>query len=426
MNRIERGKKALLLSVGKAPPFTLDENLQELKELTESADLGVCFSLKQSLKSLDPAFLIGLGKREELKQAVLKHRPSYVIFDHDLSGVQTRNLEKLLALKVLDRSQLILEIFAQRAKSHEGKMQVELACLTDQMSRMTGAWLGSLSRQGGRYGSKGPGEKAIETDRRQIKRRIKKVRQKLKKVELARARRRDTRKKHRVPSFALIGYTNSGKSALLNRLTKANEETRGQVFMTLDPKTKRLFLPGIADSVLTDTVGFIRKLPPRLLSAFKATLEESAEADVLLHVIDASQAEKTRHIKTVEHLVDEFGWSEKPMINVFNKADLLPPEERFLQNSSESDSLLISAKKGWNLPALKDKMKMSLKNLKEKECVELFFPKDKEHKIYDLSREAEILKKESGEKGSLCQIQISSVRKAFWREYFLPKKSDLP
>ena len=273
----------------------LEESLEELSRLAVSAGFRPAKRFRQSLKTFDPAFLIGSGKLKEISLWMEKEAaPPFVIVDHALTGAQSRNLAKFLNTFVLDRSQLILEIFARRAKSFEGKLQVQLARLLDEMSRMTGAWLGSLSRQGGGAGGarRGPGEKAIETDRRRAQANVKKIRQRLKKVRLSRREKRSSRKKRQIPSFALVGYTNSGKSSLLNRLSKTpsriEKEAKDQLFMTLDPKTRKLFLPQIKEAVATDTVGFIRRLPHHLIEAFKATLEESSSADVLLHVIDAS------------------------------------------------------------------------------------------------------------------------------------------
>ena len=293
-------------------------------------------------------------------------RPDYLIFDHNLSGVQTRNLKKEMQTQILDRSQLILEIFAQRAKSFEGKLQVELARLLDQLSRMVGAWLGSLSRQAGGSGTpRGPGEKAIETDRRSARTAIKKIRKKLNKVHRSRAQRRKSRKKKQIHSFALVGYTNSGKSTLLNILTKSDAETKNQPFMTLDPRTRKVFLPGSSPAVITDTVGFIRDLPHHLIEAFKATLEESKQADVLLHVIDSSSPRWNSQIQVVNELIKDFHWEDKPLVHVFNKIDLLAASEK--RDSDFSPGVFISAKTGDGIPGLLSAMQESLKTLSQQD-----------------------------------------------------------
>ena len=388
-----------------------------MTELAVAINLQPIYKLKQNLRKKDSAFLLGAGKRKELEEKTRELKPDYVIFDHSLSGVQTRNLEKLLKIPVLDRTQLILEIFAQRAESHEGKLQVELAQLMDQMPRMVGAWLGSLSRQGGGGAARGPGEKALEIDRRQAQSRIRQIKEKLEKVKKNRSQGRSVRKRKKIPAFALIGYTNSGKSTLLNCLTKSKTETKNQAFMTLDPKTRKVFIPGIKEAVLTDTVGFIRNLPPHLISAFKATLEESAVADVLLHIVDSSNSNKKQHIQVVEALIEDLGWSDKPVIYVFNKMDLVSSEQSLPHHCKSR--VFISARTGYNIPVLLQKMKKVIEELCE--TAELFFPKEKEYKIYDLSREAHILKKEEGRAGTLCYIKIPSNQRNSWKEYMLPK-----
>lgn len=421
MKIIKKGQTAILVSAVKnARPSVLKENLEEMTELAVAADLHPIYKLTQNLKNIDSAFLIGTGKRKELAEKVLELKPHYVIFDHSLSGVQTRNLEKLLKIHVLDRTQLILEIFAQRAQSHEGKLQVELAQLMDQMPRMVGAWLGSLSRQGGGGIARGPGEKALEIDRRQAQTRIKRIKEKLEKVKKNRIQHRHVREKKEIPSFALIGYTNSGKSTLLNRLTKSKAETKSQAFMTLDPKTRKLFIPGTTGAVITDTVGFIRDLPTHLISAFKATLEESAASDVILHIVDIANPNRNQHIQVVDDLIEEFGWNDKPVIYVFNKTDLLTPTDRIIPAQCK-DSVCISARTGWNTTALLAKMKSTIEELSK--TTELFFPKDKEHEIYNLSRHAKILKKEEGSKGTLCYIKIPSDQTSHWEKYRISKSN---
>ena len=419
MQIIKKGQTAILISAGKNTKVsTLKENLEELTELAMAVNLQPIYKIRQNLKKIDTAFLIGAGKRQELENKIKELKPNYVIFDHGLSGVQTRNLEKSLKVHVLDRTQLILEIFASRAQSHEGKLQVELAQLMDQMPRMVGAWLGSLSRQGGGGAAKGPGEKALEADRRQAQNKIKRIKEKLEKVKKNRKQGRQVREKKEIPSFALIGYTNSGKSTLLNRLTKSNVLTKNQAFMTLDPKTRKLFIPNGSPAVITDTVGFIRELPTHLISAFKATLEESAVADVILHVVDVSNPKRKQHIQVVEDLIEEFGWNKKPVIYIFNKADLLPPKERIVPAGCEN-FVFISAKTAYNIPALFEKMNSAIQELNQN--IELFFQKDQEHKIYDLSRKAQIIEKESGQKGTLCRVIIPANCKKEWEKFIIKK-----
>ncbi len=266
---------------------------------------------------------------EEVAEMVRDSGANIVVMDHQLSGVQQRNLAQIVKARVVDRNQLILDIFAQRAQTFEGKLQVELAQLLDQMPRMVGAWLESLSRQGGGIGTRGPGETALENDRRRIRERVALIKKKLDGVRKNRAQHRQSRRRHEIPSFALIGYTNSGKSSILNRLTGAQVLAKNQVFATLDPTTRKIFLPDGPPAVVTDTVGFIRKLPTQLIEAFKATLEESSEADVLLHVIDLSSPNMERQVEVVEALIKEFNWSDKKIIHVYNKCDIAPLERQF-------------------------------------------------------------------------------------------------
>ena len=424
LRTITKGQSAFLTAVDKGVSRKiLQERLLELTELARSAGLQpkVCFT--QSVRSFDPAFLIGAGKRKKIQLLVEEFRPDFVVFDHSLSGTQTRNLEKELKTPVLDRNQLIVEIFAGRAKSFEGKLQVELARLLDQMSRMVGAWLGSLSRQGGGMSGavRGPGEKAIETDRRRVKTAIRQVRKKLKKVQKTRFQSREARKKRKIPSFALVGYTNSGKSTLLNSLTKFKTDAKDQLFVTLDPKTRKVFIPKIKQAVITDTVGFIRDLSPHLIEAFKATLEESAEADVLIHVIDFSSPQKEKQIEVVNSLIEEFQWDNKPILHVFNKMDLV--SKKLVQKTNFSlewkPKVFISAKTGEGISSLLQQMKESLNSLNW-ENVRLFFPKEKESEIQKLKTQSILIeKKEVSSGGTLCFVRMGPQQTKNWQDYII-------
>jgi GTP-binding protein HflX len=324
-------EKAIVVGIGlKSEEFgEIKLSLAELEELCFSAGADVVGSAAQVLEKYNSATLLGSGKVKEIRELAQETEASLVVVDHQLTGVQSRNLEEAFELPVLDRAQLILDIFAQRASTFEGKLQVELAQLLDLMPRQVGAWLGSLSRQGGGIGTRGPGETALEVDRRRIRERVKHIKSKLENVRKSRSQHRSLRKKTKVPSFALIGYTNAGKSTLINRLTDSDVMAKDQLFATLDPTTRKLHLPELGPAVITDTVGFIRKLPTHLIEAFKATLEESAEADVLLHVIDLSNPTMRQQMQTVEGLITEFGWDHKPTIYVFNKADQADYQQRF-------------------------------------------------------------------------------------------------
>ncbi|MDZ4081923.1 MAG: GTPase HflX, partial [Bdellovibrionales bacterium] len=275
----------------------LKESLIELEELATSAGGEVVGSVTQVLPQFNSATLIGSGKVQEIAELVRESQASVVAVDRHLSGVQIRNLESEWKVRVVDRSQVILDIFAQRAQTYEGKLQVELAQMLDQLPRMVDAWMGSLSRQGGGIGTRGPGESALEMDRRRIRERVKQIKKQLENVSSHRAQHRASRRRNRIPSFALIGYTNSGKSTLINCLTQSNVLAKDLLFATLDPTTRKVFLPDAPPAVVTDTVGFIRKLPTNLIEAFKATLEESADADILIHVVDLSSPQMSTQVE---------------------------------------------------------------------------------------------------------------------------------
>lgn len=407
----------IVVGVGlKTEPLNeIKENLCELEELVAAAGAQVVGSVLQTLPQYNPATLIGSGKVEEIKQMVEELKAGTVIVDHQLSGVQARNLESALGAKVLDRNQLILDIFAQRAQTFEGKLQVELAQMLDQMPRMVDAWMGSLSRLGGGIGTRGPGETALENDRRRIRDRVALIKKKLETVSKNRAQHRSSRRRNEIPSFAMIGYTNSGKSSLLNRLTGSQVMVKNQVFATLDPTTRKIFLPDGPMAVVTDTVGFIRKLPPQLIEAFKATLEESAEADILLHVIDLSSPNMDRQIEVVTDLINEFGWQEKPVIHVFNKVDVAPIEAQF--RVKQHPRVFVSALTGQGLEQLKTMMAEMVGTLQTD--VQLYFPRNEEHRIYDLSRETKIIRKEPATEGTLCYAQLTPGLMGRWKEYLV-------
>jgi len=304
-----------------------DDSLEELARLSETAGLEVAGSVVQSLRAgIHPATFIGSGKVTEVKAHVDSTVAHAVIFDDDLSPAQQRNLEKAVGLKVIDRSQLILDIFAQHAQSLAGKLQVELAQLEYLRPRLTRQWT-HLSRLGGGVGTRGPGETQLEVDRRSIRERIGMLRRRLLDVERTRALQRHERARVPFPCVALVGYTNAGKSTLMNALTHAGVLVEDKLFATLDPTSRRLDLPGGQPAMLIDTVGFINKLPHQLVDAFKSTLEEVRTADLLLHVIDATHPHWEEQQTVVEQVLAEIGAGEKPTIFVFNKIDRLTREE---------------------------------------------------------------------------------------------------
>lgn len=265
---------------------------------------------------------VGSGKLEEIAELVQEHCAELVIFNHSLSPSQERNLEKRLECRVLDRTGLILDIFAQRARTHEGKLQVELAQLRHMSTRLVRGWT-HLERQKGGIGLRGPGETQLETDRRLLRVRIKSITARLERVRRQRGQGRRSRRRAEVPTIALVGYTNAGKSTLFNRVTNADVYVADQLFATLDPTMRRMEIPNLGTVVLADTVGFIAQLPHGLVEAFKATLEETREADLLLHVVDAADQDRDDHRREVQSVLEEIGAAERPIIEVYNKLDLL-------------------------------------------------------------------------------------------------------
>ncbi|ACL69867.1 GTPase HflX [Halothermothrix orenii] len=294
-------------------------SLEELKRLADTAGVKVLKKLMQRRFVINPAFYIGKGKLKELKHLVFENGANLVIFDNELTPAQFRNLENFLETRVVDRTQLILDIFAQHAHTRESKLQVELAQLQYLLPRLTGKGE-ELSRLGGGIGTRGPGETKLEIDRRRIEKRIYKLKQELKNVKKNRQIQRKSRKD---PVVALVGYTNAGKSTLLNTLTNANTEVADKLFATLDSTLRRLTLPFGKQIIISDTVGFIKKLPHQLVASFQATLEEIKEADILLHVVDSSEPELENHIKVVNAVLKELGVFHKEKIMVLNKIDRL-------------------------------------------------------------------------------------------------------
>ena len=314
--------------MGSADGITSEDSLDELGALAESAGASVAGQIQQRLKHIDPRTFIGRGKTAEVRELARERDASLAIFDDALSPAQARNLENELKLRVIDRSQLILDIFAQRARTLAGKLQVEIAQLSYLQPRLTRQWA-HLSRMtggagaGGRIGTRGPGETQLEVDRRRLRERLTRLRARLKEVERTRSIQRRRRLDVPYPTVALVGYTNSGKSTLMNALTDAGVEAADRLFSTLDPTIRRLKLPGRLHVMLADTVGFIHRLPHMLVEAFKATLEEVRTADLLLHVVDASSPLAPERMEIVDRVLEEIGAGATPRLVVMNKADLL-------------------------------------------------------------------------------------------------------
>ena len=296
------------------------ESLEEIRLLTASAGVATRAMVRGRRSRPDPALFAGKGKVEEIAQTLATTGANLAIFNHELSPVQERNLEKSLGCRVVDRTSLILDSFAQRARSHEGKLQVELAQLEHLSTRLIGGWT-HLERQKGGIGLRGPGETQLETDRRLIGKRVKMLKEKLAKVRSQRATQRRARGRSNLLSVSLVGYTNAGKSTLFNRLTRAEAYAADQLFATLDTTTRRVHTAGSVGIVLSDTVGFIRRLPHTLVEAFRATLEETVQADVLLHVVDAASEDREAQIAAVNQVLAEIGAESVPQVMVMNKID---------------------------------------------------------------------------------------------------------
>jgi len=326
-----------------------DECVRELARLADTAGVEVVGEAVQTVRRINPASFIGQGKVEEVRGRAEETKADVVIFDEPLSPAQQRNLERELNRKVIDRSALILDIFAQRARSLEGKMQVELAQLQYLLPRLTRQWT-HLSRLGGGVGTRGPGETQLEVDRRRVRTRIGQLHRRLRDVERTRGLHRHERAAVPFPTVALVGYTNSGKSTLMNRLTQAGVLVEDRLFATLDPTVRRLRLPEGLTVLLADTVGFIHKLPHQLVEAFKGTLEEVREADLLLHVIDVAQSTWPEQAQVVEAVLEEIGAGDRPAIRVFNKTDL--PAAGSPPPASGPDAVSISARTGKDVGAL--------------------------------------------------------------------------
>jgi len=343
-------------------------SLEELVRLAETAGVEVLDTAVQKREKPDSKWFIGKGKVEEVRERLRELQGTTVIFNQELSGGQVRNLEEFLDAKIVDRTQLILDIFAQRARTREGILQVELAQLSYLLPRLSGHGK-NLSRLGGGIGTRGPGETKLETDRRHIRNRISELRRQLDEVMRHRKLYRERRKKTGVYQAALVGYTNAGKSTLLNRMTKSDVYAENQLFATLDPTSRSLPLPSVGEVILTDTVGFIQQLPHDLVAAFRATLEEVLEADLILHVVDASSSMREEHIRVVDDVLEELGAQGKETVTIYNKIDLCTPAEREMIPTGD-DTLALSAMNDEHLEALKQVLERRLMG----EVVTMRFP----------------------------------------------------
>ncbi|MDQ0111391.1 GTPase HflX [Paenibacillus harenae] len=378
-------------------------SLQELEQLAETAGVEVLTTIRQNKDTVDSRWFIGKGKVQEVKAVAEELGATTAIFDQELSGAQVRNLEESLDLKIVDRTQLILDIFAGRAKTREGIIQVELAQLSYLLPRLSGHGK-NLSRLGGGIGTRGPGESKLEMDRRHIRGRIADLKAQLEEVVRHRKLHRERRKKAGVTQVALVGYTNAGKSTLLRELTEADVFVENQLFATLDPTSRTLELPNGREVILTDTVGFIQNLPHDLVAAFRATLEEVNEADLVLHIIDSNSPMRDEQIAVVDRILEELGSAGKPQIRVYNKKDL------FLANNSihalprtAGDNIVISAYETEDLTLLRQSIQDKLTG----DTLVFVVPADRGDLIALAYRSGEVVEQEVGEDSLSLTVQVS-------------------
>lgn len=398
----EKKERVLLLGVSLSKNDDAEESLQELEELVATAGAESVGCVIQSREAIHPATYIGKGKIEEVRELLFERDATGVVCDDELSPAQLRGLEEALETKVMDRTLVILDIFAARASTREGKVQVEMAQLKYRLSRLAG--LGkSLSRLGGGIGTRGPGEKKLETDRRLIKARIGQMGRELKEIRQQREVTRSKRQKNHVPVAALVGYTNAGKSTLLNKLTDADVLEEDKLFATLDPTTRLLDLPSGQKILLTDTVGFIRKLPHHLVEAFRSTLEEAKYADILLHVVDASNPQSDKQMHTVYEILHDLGAEGKPVVTLFNKQDKLKEPGR-IKDYRADYALGVSAKQGDGLEEIKETLENILR--KQKILVERLFSYGDAGKIQWIRAQGELLEEAYQEDGIFVKAYV--------------------
>lgn len=397
--------------------WTVDDSLEELKQLADTAGATVIKKFIQKRSKPDPAFFIGRGKVQELALYAQQENIDLCVFDDELSPAQQRNIESVMGIRILDRTALILDIFAQRARTNEGKLQVELAQLQYTLPRIMGKGL-MLSRLGGGIGTRGPGETKLEVDRRRIRDRIAFIKDQIEKVKAVRSLHRSKRKKNNVFEVSLVGYTNAGKSTLLNTLTNSDIYAKDQLFATLDPTTRQLTLPNKQEIIITDTVGFIQRLPHQLIAAFRSTLEVVTEADLLVHVIDVSHELYKEQAAAVHEVLKEIGAETKPVITVYNKIDKLPPDSKLADRLAlEEDTVCISAAKKLNLESLQQMIESHLKSKAVE--VTLCIPYAETAKAAQLHETANVFEQEYTENGAVMKVILPVEDLEAYNEYIL-------
>lgn len=397
--------------------WTVDDSLEELKQLADTAGATVIKKFIQKRPKPDPAFFIGRGKVQELALYAQQENIDLCIFDDELSPAQQRNIESVMGIRILDRTALILDIFAQRARTNEGKLQVELAQLQYTLPRIMGKGL-MLSRLGGGIGTRGPGETKLEVDRRRIRDRIAFIKDQIEKVKAVRSLHRSKRKKNNVFEVSLVGYTNAGKSTLLNTLTNSDIYAKDQLFATLDPTTRQLTLSNKQEIIITDTVGFIQRLPHQLIAAFRSTLEVVTEADLLVHVIDVSHELYKEQAAAVHEVLKEIGAETKPVITVYNKIDKLPPDSKLADRLAlEEDTVCISAAKKLNLESLQQMLESHLRSKAVE--VTLCIPYAETAKAAQLHETANVLEQEYTENGAVMKVILPVEDLEAYNEYIL-------
>lgn len=394
---LEKRERAILVAVELGDETDVEYSIKELQELAETAGADTVDRLVQKREAVHPGTYIGKGKIEELKEMICRCKADVVVCDDELSPAQLGNLQEELQIKVIDRTVMILDIFAAHAKTSEGKLQVELAQLRYRASRLVGLRQ-SLSRLGGGIGTRGPGEKKLEMDRRLIKERISVLNRQLKEVVKNRETMRKQRSRGSTPTVAIVGYTNAGKSTLLNTLTESKVLEEDKLFATLDPTTRGLTLQDGQKILFTDTVGFISKLPHQLVQAFRSTLEEAKYADMILHVVDASNSDYALQMRVVYDTLRELGIGDKPVLTAFNKMDIVNPEEiEGLKDLKSDDTVQISARKKIGLEGLLEKTEKLLKA--GFVTIEKVFPYDEAGKLQLIRQYGKLEKEEYREDG---------------------------